>query len=161
MMLHNWMGNTAPALKTKLQGSCLERLGAYTLALYSNELLIYSSSESWLYPLLDLEEKLQQSEIIAKADEQMLLYDKITGKAGALLVCLIAEKYLKDSLSFQLHTHLISLSALRFLEERGISCSFEHQITAVNCQTELEFKNIDDPVEGLKKLQHRIRKKTT
>jgi hypothetical protein len=119
----------------------LAKFGRISMAEYSMELKykdksVFSSNGKWLYPLFDLEIFLNKQNY---DPEKLVLYDKIIGKASALIIIHLGIKKVIGG--------IVSQPAETAFNEWNISCKTEHQVDLIECKTEKLLTEINDPEE--------------
>ncbi|MFA5468416.1 MAG: DUF1893 domain-containing protein [Sphaerochaetaceae bacterium] len=85
----------------------------------------FRHSGKWLYPLLALQDYLLANHI--EVDE-LLLHDRITGRAAAALTILIGFKTVKAD--------ILSELAIPLFEKHGVHYYCEERVARITCQTE-------------------------
>jgi Domain of unknown function (DUF1893) len=108
-----------------------------TLCLWSGPRACFKSSGKWLYPLFELEDFFASEGV---PDGDLLLADKIVGKAGALLIVRLGIRDLRAG--------IMSRLARPVLEASGVRFSFETLVDRIDCVTESILERIDDPEEA-------------
>lgn len=86
---------------------------------------IFSSHSKWLYPLFELEDFLANSPF---PTENLLLSDKIAGKAAAFLIVRLGFK--------KVHIHLISDGAVAIFNRFQIEFTYDEIVPKIQCKTE-------------------------
>jgi len=119
----------------------------YSLEVYHDHKLIFFSTKNWLHPLFDLEDFLGKSSFPAY---QLLIKDKIVGRAAALLMV-----HLKAG---QVFANTLSKPGEEVLQHYQIPYEYRMHVDKIGCQTEELLKDILDPAEGYLILKERIRK---
>ena len=99
-------------------------------------LKIYSYGK-WLHPLFELEAYLAKHPI---PPENLLLQDKIIGKAAALLIHRLGFRIVK--------TGILSKLGEAVLLRHGISYTYEQLVERIHCQTEELLATVEDPEEA-------------
>jgi ABC-type Mn2+/Zn2+ transport system ATPase subunit len=94
---------------------------------------IFSSSSKWLYPLFEFEDFLTAKRY---NPEELLLTDKIAGKAAAFLIVRLGIK--------KAHIHLISEGALSVFNRFGIQITYDQMVPRIVCKTEEIVKDSDN-----------------
>ena len=105
-----------------------------SLAIYRGNHAIHQIDGAWLYPLLELEQWLATNPVNTK---DLLIYDKIVGRAGALLITRLGFR--------DVRTDLISELAIEVFERAGISWSAIEITDRILCATESLLENTTDP----------------
>jgi zinc transport system ATP-binding protein len=109
---------------------------APTLTVLHEGTPIFTSHGKWLYPLFELEAYLADH---AFQPAQLLLQDKIIGKAAALLI---------HRLGFRtVHAGILSRLGETVLQHYGIVYSYEQLVERIHCQTEELLATVEDPEE--------------
>lgn len=103
------------------------------ITLGSNE--IFSSHSKWLYPLFELEDFFKSNSFNV---DDLLLTDKIAGKAAAFLIVRLGFK--------KVHIHIISEGAITVFQKYGINLSYDQLVPRIQCKTEV-LVNKDDDVD--------------
>jgi hypothetical protein len=115
-------------------------LNTFTLRVVKDEQIIFQSEKHWIHPLLDLEAHISQNKLDLSNAE---IYDKITGKAAALLILRIGIKVI--------HTHVISRLACEVFDQNSIAYSYTTLVERIDCKTEALLRDVHDPDQA-----HRI-----
>lgn len=115
-----------------------------SLAVTYRETTIFESSGNWLHPLFDLETFLQQHNYPV---EELVLYDKIIGKAAAMLMVRLGFK--------KVFTGILSILGEEVFKRFSVDYSAGVIIERIQCATENSLENIDDPEEALLILKRR------
>ncbi len=97
------------------------------------EEVLFSSSGKWLYPLFDLEDYLNERPGLLK---QATVWDKVIGKAAALLILRMGGS--------RVHGALMSELAADTLEKAGVAHSFDVLVHRIDCQTEELLADVMD-----------------
>lgn len=97
----------------------------YSLIVTHNKKVLFASHQHWLYPLFELEDFLKKNHLDAS---QLLVKDKIAGKAAA---CLMVHLGLK-----QCHVGLISQLAIAVFDRYGVSYTYDRRVDKIQCRTE-------------------------
>jgi hypothetical protein len=108
-----------------------------TLTVFCNGTPIFTSSGKWLYPLFELEEYLAEHPI---QPENLLLQDKIIGKAAALLIHRLGFRIVKAG--------VLSRLGEAVLQRHGIAYTYEQLVDRIHCQTEELLATVEDPEEA-------------
>ncbi len=108
----------------------------YSLVLKINDNPIFTSNGKWLYPLFDLEAFLKEENY---DHAKLTLYDKIIGKASALMIIRLGIKNVKGG--------IVSKPAETAFKEWKIEYSIEKTVKVIDCKTEKLLKDISDPEE--------------
>ena len=105
------------------------------------DVIIFQSDKHWIHPLLDLDAFVSQNNLdISNAE----IYDKITGKAAALLMLRFGVKII--------HTHIISKLACEVFDQNSIAYSYTTLVERIDCKTEALLHEIHDPEEAYRML---------
>src|SRR5215471_18268382 len=96
-----------------------------TLIVFRNGTPIFTSYGTWLHPLFELEAYLADHPI---EPAQLLLQDKITGKAAALLIHRLGFRTVKAG--------VLSKLGEAVLQCHGIVYSYAQLVERIHCQTE-------------------------
>jgi Domain of unknown function (DUF1893) len=108
-----------------------------TLTVFCNGTLIFTSYGKWLYPLFELEAYLADH---AVQPENLILQDKIIGKAAALLI---------HRLGFRTVTAgLLSRRGEAVLQRYEIAYTYEQLVDRIHCQTEELLAMVEDLEEA-------------
>ena len=108
-----------------------------TLTVFRNGTPIFTSSSKWLHPLFELEAYLADH---AVQPENLILQDKIIGKAAALLI---------HRLRFRIvHAGILSRLGEAVLQRHGIAYTSEQLVERIHCQTEELLATVEDPEEA-------------
>jgi len=108
-----------------------------TLTVFRNGTLIFTSYGIWLHPLFELEDYLADHPIELA---QLLLQDKIIGKAAALLILRLGFRTVKAG--------ILSRLGEAVLHRYGIAYSYEQLVDRIHCQTEELLATVEDPEEA-------------
>ncbi len=108
----------------------------HSLELKFQDTTIFTSNGKWLYPLFDLEEFLADN-IYDPA--KLTLYDKIIGKASALLIIRMGIKKVNGG--------IVSEPAESAFKTWDIEYNIENHVKLIDCKTEELLKSISDPEE--------------
>ena len=106
----------------------------HTLEVYSGEELVFYSSGKWLYPLFELEEFLATTDY---EPSQLVLKDKIVGRAAALLEIRLGVGYVKAGTLSQL--------GKQALEEHNVEYEYQTLVERIVCKTEEILVDEHDP----------------
>ena len=108
-----------------------------TLTVFRNGTPIFTSSSKWLHPLFELEAYLADH---AVQPGNLILQDKIIGKAAALLI---------HRLRFRIvHAGILSRLGEAVLQRHGIVYTYEQLVERIHCQTEELLATVEDPEEA-------------
>jgi zinc transport system ATP-binding protein len=108
-----------------------------TLTVFRNGTPIFTSSSKWLHPLFELEDFLADHPI---EPTQLLLQDKIIGKAAALLIHRLGFRTVKAG--------VLSRLGEAVLQRHGIAYTSEQLVDRIHCQTEELLATVEDPDEA-------------
>ena len=95
---------------------------------------IFTSHGKWLHPLFELEAYLAEHPI---QPEDLILQDKIIGKAAALLIYRLGFRTVKAG--------ILSRLGEAVLQRHGIAYTYEQLIDRIHCQTEELLATVEDP----------------
>ena len=98
---------------------------------------MFTSDGTWLHPLFELEDYLADH---AFQPAQLLLQDKIIGKAAALLILRMGFHTVKAG--------VLSRLGEAVLQRHGIAYTYEHLVDRIHCQTEELLATVEDPEEA-------------
>jgi hypothetical protein len=98
---------------------------------------IFTSHGKWLHPLFELEEYLAEHPI---QPENLILQDKIIGKAAALLILRMGFQTIKAG--------VLSRLGEAVLQRHGIAYTSEQLVDRIHCQTEELLATVEDPEEA-------------
>jgi Domain of unknown function (DUF1893) len=110
-----------------------------TLTVFRNGTPIFTSYGAWLHPLFELEAYLADH---AFQPAQLLLQDKIIGKAAALLIHRMGFRTVKAG--------VLSRLAEVVLQHYGIAYTYELLVDRIHCQTEELLAEVEDPEEAFR-----------
>jgi zinc transport system ATP-binding protein len=105
-----------------------------TLTVFRNGTPIFTSYGKWLYPLFELEAYLADHTF---QPENLILQDKIIGKAAALLIHRLGFRTVKAG--------ILSRLGEVVLQRHGIAYSYEKLVDRIHCQTEELLATVEDP----------------
>jgi hypothetical protein len=105
-----------------------------TLIVFRNGTPIFTSYGKWLYPLFELEDYLANRAI---EPAQLLLQDKIIGKAAALLILRMGFHTVKAG--------VLSRLGEAVLQRYGIAYTSEQLVERIHCQTEELLATVEEP----------------
>src|SRR5262252_8391267 len=108
-----------------------------TLTVFRNGTPIFTSYGTWLHPLFELEAYLADYPIELA---QLLLQDKIIGKAAALLIHRLGFRTVKAG--------ILSKLGEAVLQRHGIAYTSEQLVERIHCQTEELLATVEDPEEA-------------
>jgi hypothetical protein len=107
-----------------------------TLTVCHNGTPIFTSHGKWLHPLFELEDYLAEHPI---QPENLILQDKIIGKAAALLIHRLGVRIVKAG--------ILSRLGEAVLQRHGIAYTYELLVDRIHCQTEELLAAVEDPEE--------------
>jgi len=110
---------------------------APTLTVLQDGTPIFTSHGTWLHPLFELEEYLADH---AFQPAQLLLQDKIIGKAAALLILRMGFHTVKAG--------VLSRLGEAVLQRYGIVYTYEQLVDRIHCQTEELLATVEEPEEA-------------
>lgn len=108
----------------------------YSLELKFEGRTIFSSNGKWLHPLFDLEDFLNRENY---DPAKLTLYDKIIGKASALMIIRLGIKKVTGG--------IVSKPAETAFQKWGVEYSKEKQVNLIDCETEQILADISNPDE--------------
>ena len=108
-----------------------------TLTVCRNGTPIFTSNSKWLHPLFELEEYLAAHPI---QPENLILQDKIIGKAAALLIQRLGFHTVKAG--------VLSRLGEAVLQRHGMAYAYEQLVDRIHCQTEELLVTVEDPEEA-------------
>src|SRR5947199_8771695 len=110
---------------------------APTLTVLQDGTPIFTSHSKWLHPLFELEAYLAEH---AFEPAQLLLQDKIIGKAVALLI---------HRLKFRtVQAGVLSRLGGAVLQRHGMAYTYEQMVDRIYCQTEELLATVEEPEEA-------------
>ena len=116
------------------------------LKLYApHQELLFTHNGRWLYPLLALQDYLQQ---VTYPPQQLHLYDYLVGRAAALLIAHYGIK--------SLSTDILSQRAIPILVKYGICYSALREVAQLHCQTEELLAQEEQAAAAYKYLMPRL-----
>ena len=110
---------------------------APTLTVLQDGTPIFTSDGKWLHPLFELEAYLVDYPV---QPENLILQDKIIGKAAALLIHRLGCRAVKAG--------VLSRLGEAVLQRYGIAYSYEQLVDRIHCQTEALLATVEDPEEA-------------
>jgi hypothetical protein len=110
---------------------------APTLTVLQDGMPIFTSHGKWLYPLFALEAYLADH---ACQPDNLILQDKIIGKAAALLIHRMGFRTVKAG--------VLSRLGEAVLQCHGIVYTSEQLVDRIHCQTEELLATVEDPEEA-------------
>lgn len=117
----------------------------HTCELYRNEELLFYSDAHWLHPLMELDDFLKDSDL---KPEELVLKDKIIGRAAALLIARMRIG--------QVEALTLSTPGAETLKHFGIPFTAQKHIERVQCATEEILLNETDPEKAYEFIRWRI-----
>lgn len=105
-----------------------------TLSVLHEGVTIFASHRNWLYPLFELEGFLAET-FVKPVD--LILQDKIIGKAAALLIHRLGFRTVKAG--------ILSRLGEAMLQRYGIAYTCQERVDRLHCQTERLLANVTDP----------------
>ena len=108
-----------------------------TLTVFRNGTPIFTSNGTWLHPLFALEDYLAEH---AFQPANLILQDKIIGKAAALLILRMGFRTVKAG--------VLSRLAEVVLQRYRIAYTYEQLVDRIRCQTEELLSTVEDPEEA-------------
>jgi hypothetical protein len=118
-----------------------------TLTVLQDGTPIFTSHGTWLHPLLELEAYLADHPL---QPAQLLLQDKIIGKATALLI---------HRLGFcTVQAGILSRRGEAVLQRHGIAYTYQQLVDRIHCQTEELLATVEEPEEAYRLVKVRARR---
>jgi hypothetical protein len=108
-----------------------------TLTVFRNGTPIFTSYGKWLHPLIELEAYLAEHPI---QPENLILQDKIIGKAAALLIYRLGVRTVKAG--------ILSRLGEAVLQRYEIAYTYELLVDRIHCQTEELLSEVEEPEEA-------------
>lgn len=115
-----------------------------SLQVFEDEQLIFESFGKWLYPLLDLEKYLK---VYTGSRDNLLIRDKIVGKAAAFLICALQPR--------RVHALILSELALPVFEANNLPVTYDQLVARIDCQTETLMREMSDIAEARRLIYQR------
>ena len=115
-----------------------------TLTIFRNGTPLFTSNGKWLHPLFELEAYLADHPI---QPENLLLQDKIIGKAAALMIHRLGFRIVKAG--------ILSRLGEVVLQRHGIAYTYEQLVDRIHCQTEEVLATGEDPEEAYRLVKAR------
>ena len=115
-----------------------------TLTVLHEGVPIFTSYAKWLHPLFELEEFLDDNPI---QPENLILQDKIIGKAAALMIHRLGFRTVKAG--------VLSRLGEAVLQRHEIAYTYEQLVDRIHCQTEALLAEVDDPEEAYRLVKAR------
>ena len=119
-----------------------------SLTVYQNEEIIYEHEGKWLHPLLEFGIYLDEHPKIKPSE--LTVYDKVVGKASAMLTARMGIK--------KVHAKLLSSLAIPIFEKHEISYTYDKLADKLPCKTEALLLNITSLDEAHKIITKRANK---
>ena len=107
------------------------------LTVFRNSTPIFTRNGTWLHPLFELEAYLADR---AVQPENLILQDKIIGKAAALLIHRLGFRTVKAG--------ILSRLGEAVLQRYEIAYTYELLVERIHCQTEELLATVEDPEEA-------------
>src|SRR6266516_2328846 len=117
---------------------------APTLTVLHEGTPIFTSRGKWLHPLFELEDYLAEH---AFQPENLILQDKIIGKAAALLILRMEFQTVKAG--------VLSRLGEAVLQRHGIAYTYEQLVERIHCQTEELLATVKEPEEAYRLVKAR------
>ena len=108
-----------------------------TLTILHGGTPIFTSHGKWLHPLFELEAYLADP---PNEPAQLLLQDKIIGKAAALMIHRLGFRTVKAG--------VLSRLGEAVLQRHRMAYSYEQLVDRIHCQTEELLATVEDPEEA-------------
>jgi len=108
-----------------------------TLTVCRNGTPLFTSNGTWLHPLFELEDYLAEHIV---QPENLILQDKIIGKAAALLINRLGFRTVKAG--------ILSRLGEAVLQRYEIAYSYEQLVDRIHYQTEELLSTVEDPEEA-------------
>ena len=108
-----------------------------TLTVCHNDTPIFTSHGKWLHPLFELEDYLAEHPI---QPENLILQDKIIGKAAALLILRLGFR--------TVNAGVLSKLGEAVLQRHGIVYTYEQLVDRIHYQTEELLATVEEPEEA-------------
>ena len=121
-------------MASTMNGTRGAQVQAPTLTILHESTPIFTSHGKWLYPLFELEDYLAEHPI---QPENLILQDKIIGKAAALLIYRLGFRTVKAG--------ILSRLGEAVLQRYGIAYTYEQLVDRIHCQTEDLLAEVEDP----------------
>ena len=119
----------------------------HSLEVYYQNELIFFSDRNWIYPLLELETFLKKTD---HPVQELVVHDKIVGKAAAILMV-----YFRIS---RVKAQLISRLGKETLIHFKVNFDYQQLVDRIFCQTEELLQEEMDPNAAYRLLTERIEK---
>lgn len=118
-----------------------------SLIVFLDQDIFFQSDSKWLHPLFALEEFLVDHPTDMT---QAKIYDKVVGKAAAMLMARLAVG--------RVHGELMSVLAIQFFERLGTPYTYGQVVDRIDCKTETILLDIDDINQAYQVLCRRARR---
>ena len=115
-----------------------------TLTVLQDGVPIFTSYGKWLHPLFELEDYFADH---PGQPDNLILQDKIIGKAAALLIHRLGFRTVKAG--------ILSRLGQSVLKRHGIAYTYEQLVDRIHCQTEELLAEVDEPEEAYRLLKVR------
>lgn len=115
-----------------------------TLTLLQDGVPIFTSHGKWLHPLFELEDYLAKH---CLQPENLILQDKIIGKAAALMIHRLGFRTVKVG--------ILSMLGKEVLQRNGIAYTYKQLVDRIHCQTEDLLAEVEEPEEAYRLLKVR------
>ena len=109
-------------------------MNEHSLVLKYENKTIFSSNGKWLLPLFDLEVFLKRENCDLT---KLTLYDKIIGKASALMIIRLGIKNVEGG--------IVSEPAEAAFKKWGIKYTIKSSVELIDCKTEILLADVFDP----------------
>ena len=126
-------------MASTMNGTRGAQVQAPTLTVLYEGSPIFTSHGKWLHPLFELEAYLAEHPI---QPEDLILQDKIIGKAAALLIYRLGFRTVKAG--------ILSRLGEAVLQRYGIAYTYELLVDRIHCQTEELLAEVEDPEEAFR-----------
>ena len=121
-------------MASTMNGTRGAQVQAPTLTVLYEGSPIFTSHGTWLHPLFELEAYLAEHPI---QPEDLILQDKIIGKAAALLIYRLGFRTVKAG--------ILSRLGEAVLQRYVIAYTYEQLVDRIHCQTEDLLAEVEDP----------------
>jgi len=123
-------------------------MSSRSLELFHHGRSVFVSHGKWLHPLFELEQVLSRLDV---PREELHLFDKVTGRAGSLLIVRLGIRSVKTELLSELGREVFEMYGVRF--ESSV------MTPRILCQTEELLESVTDPEEAHRLVRERIENK--
>src|SRR5215475_12167738 len=127
----------AISVASTMNGTRGAQVQAPTLTVFRNGTPIFTSNSTWLHPLFELEAYLAEHPI---QPENLILQDKIIGKAAALLIHRFGFRTVQAG--------ILSRPGEAVLQRHGVRLPYEQLVDRFQFQTEGLVGTVEDPGEA-------------